>query len=79
MYEHLKGETSFWYPYISVMNEADLACFWTPEEIDELNDFELKIETKIYFDEVNEEWKRIEKVLKLYPEKFPGLSKELFV
>mgnify|MGYP001613702281 CR=1 FL=1 len=31
MYESLKGENSFWYLYIKVMGEADLACFWSEE------------------------------------------------
>jgi hypothetical protein len=42
--EYLKGEKSFWHPYIDVMNESDLACFWTDDELTRMCDFELKKE-----------------------------------
>lgn len=66
MCEYLKGEKSFWYPYLSVMNESDICCFWSEEELDLLNDPELKREALIYRDEVEEEWKEVSKIIKLY-------------
>jgi hypothetical protein len=42
--EYLKGEKSFWHPYIDVMNESDIACFWTDEELSRMCDYELKKE-----------------------------------
>ncbi len=32
--EAIKGQDSFWSPYIDVMNESDLVSFWKPEEVD---------------------------------------------
>lgn len=34
LYHHLKGDASFWKPYIDVMNAADLVCNWPEDEID---------------------------------------------
>jgi hypothetical protein len=28
LYHYLKGESSFWFPYINVMNKSDLIGFW---------------------------------------------------
>ena len=33
LYHLLKRESSFWKPYIDVMNDADLVCDWPEEEI----------------------------------------------
>jgi hypothetical protein len=38
------------------MNESDLACFWSTEELDLLRDAELKHEAEEYRDEVLHEW-----------------------
>ena len=38
------------------MNESDLACFWSDEELDLLRDVELKHEAQIYREEVLDEW-----------------------
>lgn len=56
LYEYLKGEQSFWWPYMQVMNESDLTCFWSDEELDLLRDVELKHEALVYREEVLEEW-----------------------
>ena len=78
--EYLKGpEKSFWWPYIDVMNESDLASFWTNEELTNLGDFELKKEAEVYRDEVLMEWQDISKILPLYPDLFRGATKELFL
>lgn len=61
------------------MNESDLACFWSDEELDLLRDDELRREAKTYRDEVLEEWDLVSKVLALYPEVFKGASKKLFL
>jgi hypothetical protein len=36
MYEMMKGEESFWYPYLQIINISDLPMTWTDEELDEL-------------------------------------------
>lgn len=38
LYEYLKGDKSFWFPYINIMNEADLAAYWSDQELEELQD-----------------------------------------
>jgi hypothetical protein len=78
--EYLKGsEKSFWWPYIDIMNESDLASFWKETELDRLCDYELKKEAMVYRDEVLYEWEQISKILPLYPELFPGATKEQFM
>ena len=54
--EFLKGPASFWWPYIDVMNESDLCCFWREDELQRMGDFELKKEAQTYKDEVFQEW-----------------------
>lgn len=77
--EYLKGpEKSFWWPYIDVMNESDLACFWKTEELARMCDYELKMEAETYRDEVVIEWDEISKILPMYPELFGGATKEMF-
>ena len=74
--EYLKGpEKSFWWPYLDVMNESDLACFWTEQELATLGDYELKREAGTYRDEVMIEWDQISKILPLYPHLFNGATK----
>ena len=41
MYHYLKGEDSFWWPYIQVMNTSDLCSHWPKEELDLIKDSEL--------------------------------------
>ncbi len=80
MREFLLGpEKSFWWPYIDVMNESDLASFWKPEELARLGDFEAQKEAESYRDEVFFEWEQISKILPLYPELFTGADKDLFL
>jgi hypothetical protein len=38
MHEILKGEESFWYPYLEIINFSDLPMLWTKHEIEELQD-----------------------------------------
>ena len=78
--EYLKGpDQSFWWPYLDVMNESDLACFWRENELDRLCDYELKKEADTYREEVVYEWEEISKILPLYPLLFPGATKEAFM
>ena len=53
---YLEGASSFWYPYISVMNEADLVCFWDAEEIEQFRDVELMLDAELYKSEIETEW-----------------------
>ena len=77
--EHRKGDSSFWWPYLEVMNESDLACFWEPHELEALGDFEIKREAEAYRDEVLIEWDEMSRVLPLYPELFGITDKAAFL
>lgn len=46
MYEKLKRQRSFWFPYLEIVDGMDLVMFWTEEEMDELQDDQLKISAK---------------------------------
>jgi hypothetical protein len=47
LHEYLKGpERSYWWPYIDIMNESDLASFWSEDELNRLCDYELKKEAQ---------------------------------
>ena len=56
LYHYLKGPESFWYPYISVMNESDLVCDWTPQEVSQFMDTELEMDAELYKSEIETEW-----------------------
>ena len=79
MHHYLKKEKSFWWPYIEVMNESDLCCFWNEEELNLLNDFELKKEALTYKNEVLLEWDEMQKIIKKYPSELGGADKSLFL
>jgi hypothetical protein len=36
LHELLKGEDSFWYPYMEIINFSDIPMLWTEDEVDEL-------------------------------------------
>jgi hypothetical protein len=38
LHELLKGEESFWFPYLEIINFSDIPMLWTADEIDELQD-----------------------------------------
>ena len=80
LYHYLKGEESFWHPYISVMNESDLVCDWSPDEIAQFKDKELEMDAALYKSEIETEWASIEPVLAQHAnDLFPGYTKEIFL
>ena len=36
LHEILKGEDSFWFPYLEIINFSDIPMLWSEDEIDEL-------------------------------------------
>ncbi len=78
IHEALKGEQSFFKPYLDVMNEADLVCFWSKELLDQLHDIELFLEAGVYSREVYDEWSALGKCLKQHPDAFPGYEDHHF-
>ena len=78
MHEFLKGPTSYWWPYLDVMNESDLAYKWSDDELKLLNDFEVIYQAKAYRDDIDDEWDKMSKILSLYAVHYPGVNKEVF-
>ena len=67
-YELSKGERSFWHPYFQIAQDSDLPCFWSAEEIAELEDELLKAEIKEYKEEYDSEYQALYEIASLYPE-----------
>lgn len=57
LYEYQLGTESFWYPYINILPDVTFFCHWTPDQLAELDDRTLMIETEQYRNDVELEWK----------------------
>ena len=56
LFHHLKGPSSFWYPYLSVMNLSDIASSWSEQELHQFMDKELQMDAELYASEIDTEW-----------------------
>ena len=56
LHEQSKGTESFWHPYISVMNTADLVANWQQDEMSQFMDTELMMNCILYKSEIEAEW-----------------------
>jgi len=75
IWEKLKGEKSFWYPYISVLpEETEWLMDWNSEEISELQDSILSRDTQVESKELNEIWNMLFECYKKYPKFFPDTN-----
>lgn len=76
LHEFLKGEDSFWYPYLEIINFSDIPMLWNADEIEELQDQILKKDIKHYRDEFEDEWSLIFNCLKKngYTKEYPGID-----
>ena len=74
MYHYLKGESSFWWPYLNVMNPSDLLGKWSQKEKELFKDNSIVLDADVYTEETKIEWEQVNKVLVKYPEEFPGYS-----
>ena len=79
LHEQSKGTESFWHPYISVMNTADLVANWQQDEMSQFMDTELMMNCILYKSEIEAEWLEIKPILEANQELFPGVTKDLFV
>ena len=75
------GNKSFWKPYFDIFPKADLLPLWATEEMDELQDPELKQEAIRYKEEIDKEWNLAKLLFSKYPDIFPNdkVHKDLFV
>jgi hypothetical protein len=67
LYEHTKGEASYWYPYIILMPNVTFFCHWSDEEVKAVDCPALQMETDMYRTEVDIEWEEICKIMVQYP------------
>ena len=70
MYEHQKGSDSFWHPYFEAIDPGVMTCYWDDKVLDTLDDQELKNEIAEYRKSMDDDWKLIGKLLKIYSPQF---------
>jgi hypothetical protein len=52
IYEHQKGEGSFWYPYFQAVDPGSLPCYWPESIISQLDDDDLIADLEAYKEKV---------------------------
>ena len=80
IYEHGKGEDSFWKPYLDLMPDVSFFCKWSVEMVEATQDSNLKQYSTTYIEELNREWTLLGEILSKYPDIFPqsSINPELF-
>ncbi|EWS71999.1 RuBisCO LSMT substrate-binding protein (macronuclear) [Tetrahymena thermophila SB210] len=80
MYEKLKGEQSFWHPYFELNQKSYTLLDWSTEELAQFEDSYILQELQSLKNEMEKQWRNMDKVVKLYPQYFPQdkVNKELF-
>lgn len=78
-YHTLRGEDSFWYPYLQVMNVSDLPSSWPDEDIAQFKDIELVESCILYRAELETEWTQMSPIFEKFPDLFSGTTKDLFL
>lgn len=71
MNEKLKGQSSFYYPYLSIINEPEILSDWSPDEKSELQDPFLFIKCEKNYKFVLKHFETLKQVFSQYPEFFP--------
>lgn len=82
MYEALKGQDSFWYPYIQYLEDAVPTAYWN-KSILKKSDYEY-FNLNIHHQEkkYEEEWDKLKNLVPVYPQFFPEpekFTKELYL
>ena len=80
IYEFLKGEDSFWKPYLDLMPYVKFFCHWPLDLVDATQDPNLIKYAQDYKDELEKEWKTLSKVIAKYPDIFApeSITSDLF-
>lgn len=76
--ESLIGKNSFWYPYLQVMNTADLVSNWQSDEIKAFRDAEIECAAELYKQETESEWLSLKPLYEQEP-MLAGATRELFL
>lgn len=70
MYEKMKGEESFYHPYLQVLDHMDPTCYW-PEEILEKSDLQsFKFSLRDSKEGYVEQWDKLKNFFAIYPDFF---------
>lgn len=81
IYEKLKGEESFYHPYLEMMDSTLHATYW-PEEIIEKSDIKIfKLNLKDSKDKYEADWEKMMNFFSIYPDFFDPerTNKDLFL
>lgn len=82
IYEHQKGDQSFWHPYFDAIDPGTMTCYWPEHLLKELDDSDLIEELNEYKEKVEADWGVVNKLLKIYsPQHFnlEKCTKELYI
>lgn len=71
MNEKRKGQSSFYYPYLSIIHSPEILFDWTEEEKSELQDPFLFIKCEKNYKFVLNHFETLKKVFNAFPEFFP--------
>ena len=66
IYEHQKGQLSFWHPYFHAIDPGDLPCFWDEQVIACISDPLLKAQFASNKADMMTDWDIIHKLLRVY-------------
>ena len=69
--ERLKGQESFYYPFLNLVSDIETGLVWDSKTIDFIEDPVLKEELIESQEELEAEWDSIKEVLEKYPNMFP--------
>jgi hypothetical protein len=76
VYEKLKGEASFYHPYLDQVSQDPVSYFWAEELVDGILCPETRRAIKSGAEDMNEEFESFGKLIEVYPQYFP--NPELF-
>ena len=69
--ERLRGEESFFAPFLNVVSETESALVWDQQTVDFIEEASLRQEVLEAQEEFQREWRQLRQVLEKYPNMFP--------
>lgn len=71
LHEKLQGESSFYWPYLRILRDAEILIDWSDEEIAELQDPAIPTRVETYRRVMEKYWKQLEPVVLRHSDLFP--------
>jgi len=71
IYEHLKGEKSFYYPYLAAVGEADTVLSWSQEDIAAIHDNHLQTYSEDLLAQYQPLFSEFDRIIRSNPKLFP--------